>query len=124
MGFIQGKRKKKINDIKKSYKERIIENFNENPLNCKSVGIEKLLWKIWHKDYGVIYDIREVSNKKDIYMNLIEVKYTAKYYKYHCYKCKYSKWVPADIVDEFADIDKYCDSEYEEYQERKGMECQ
>lgn len=66
MGFIQGKRKKKINDIKKSYKERIIENFNENPLKCKSCGIEKFLWKIWYKDYGVIYDIREVSNRKDI----------------------------------------------------------
>ena len=57
-------------------------------------------------------------------MNLIEVKYTAKYYKYHCYKCKYSEWAPADIVDEFADMDKYCDSEYEEYQEKKGRECQ
>lgn len=60
------KEKKKINEIKKSWKERIIENFNENPLNCKSCGIEKFLWKIWHKDYGVIYDIREVSNRKDI----------------------------------------------------------
>ena len=56
-------------------------------------------------------------------MNLIEVKYTEKYYKYHCYKCKYNEWAPADIVDEFADMDKYCESEYEECQEkkRKGM---
>lgn len=56
-------------------------------------------------------------------MNLIEVKYTAKYYKYHYYKCKYSEWAPADIVDEFADMDKYCGGEYEEAQEnkRKGM---
>lgn len=60
------KEKKKRNEIKKSWKERIIENFNKNPLICNSCGTEKFLWKIWHKDYGVIYDIREVSNRKDI----------------------------------------------------------
>lgn len=60
------KEKKKTNEIKKNWKERIIENFNQNPLTCNRCGIEKFLWKIWHRDYGVIYDIREESNRKDI----------------------------------------------------------
>ena len=25
-----------------------------------------MLWKIWHKDYGVIYDIRETRNMEEI----------------------------------------------------------
>jgi len=29
-------------------------------------GKEKMLWKIWHKDYGVIYDIRETRNMEEI----------------------------------------------------------
>lgn len=44
-------------------------------------------------------------------MNPIEIKYTEKYYKYYCYKCKYSEYAPVDIVDEFIDMDKYCDGE-------------
>lgn len=60
------KEKSKANEIKKSWKERIIENFNKNPLSCNRCGNEKFLWKIWHKDYGVIYNIRESSNRKDI----------------------------------------------------------
>lgn len=60
------KEKKKQNEIKKNWRERIIESFNENPLTCDRCGTEKFLWKIWHKNYGVIYDIREVSNRKDI----------------------------------------------------------
>ena len=60
------KEKSKANEIKKSWKERIIENFNKNPLSCNRCGNEKFLWEIWHKDYGVIYNIRESSNRKDI----------------------------------------------------------
>jgi predicted nucleic-acid-binding Zn-ribbon protein len=57
-----------------------------------------------------------------------EIKYTEKFYKYHCYKCNYSEFAPADIVDEFADMDEYCDGEYSLEQERKRkgmpvMEC-
>lgn len=53
----------------------------------------------------------------------IEVKYVEKFYKYHCFKCDYTEWAPADIVDEFADMDIYCKSEYNNEQEnrRKGM---
>lgn len=58
--------KKKQTQKKKNWKERIIESFGKNPLKCKRCGEEKILWKIWHKDYGVIYDIRETSNVEDI----------------------------------------------------------
>ena len=56
-------------------------------------------------------------------MNLKEIKYIETFYKYHCYKCNYSEFAPADIVDEFADMDEYCDGEYSLEQEckRKGM---
>lgn len=56
-------------------------------------------------------------------MNPKEIKYIEEFYKYHCYKCNYSEFAPADIVDEFADMDEYCDGEYNSEQEskRKGM---
>ena len=52
-----------------------------------------------------------------------EIKYIEKFYKYHCYKCNYSEFAPADIVDEFADMDEYCDEVYslEQESKRKGM---
>lgn len=42
---------------KKSWKERIIETFARNPLYCSKCNKEKILWKVWNEDYGVIYDI-------------------------------------------------------------------
>jgi hypothetical protein len=60
------KEKNRQNEIKKSWKQRIIESFERNRLLCSKCGTEKFLWKIWHKEYGVIYDIRETSNRKDI----------------------------------------------------------
>lgn len=60
------KEKNKKNEVKKSWKQRIIECFERNPLLCDECGTEKFLWKIWHKNYGVIYDIRETRNRKDI----------------------------------------------------------
>ena len=53
----------------------------------------------------------------------IEHKYIEKFYKYHCYKCNYSEWAPADVVDEFADMDEYCYGEYSSEQDckRTGM---
>lgn len=38
-------------------------------------------------------------------------------------QCNYSEFAPADIVDEFADMDEYCDGEYslEQESKRKGM---
>ena len=55
-----------LKEKNKSWKQRIIESFERNPLLCNKCGTEKFLWKIWHKDYGMIYDIRETSNRKDI----------------------------------------------------------
>ena len=56
-------------------------------------------------------------------MSQKEIKYTERYYKYHCYNCNYKEWAPADIIDEFADMDKYCNENYSKEQEnkRKGM---
>jgi hypothetical protein len=64
------KEKNRKNEIKKSWKERVIESFERNPLLCNKCGTEKFLWKIWHEDYGVIYDIRQISNRKDILYEL------------------------------------------------------
>jgi len=58
--------KKQEIEKKKTWKERIIENFGNNPILCTRCGLEKILWKIWHKDYGVIYDIKETRNMEDI----------------------------------------------------------
>lgn len=59
---------------------------------------------------------------------LVERRYTEKSYKYHCFDCKYWEWVPVDVVEEFADMDNYCDEEYDTEQNKKRngmpiMEC-
>ena len=43
---------------------------------------------------------------------LVEYKYIEKFYKYSCDKCKTFEWIPADIIDEFADMDVYCKTKY------------
>ncbi|QUH24506.1 hypothetical protein HZR23_00960 [Serpentinicella alkaliphila] len=58
--------KRKSFEKKKTWKERIIENFGRNPLLCVKCTTEKILWRIWHKDYGVIYDIRESRDMEEI----------------------------------------------------------
>lgn len=58
--------KKKISEKKKTWKERIIESFGVNPILCNKYGKEKILWKIWNKEYGVIYDITGTRNMEDI----------------------------------------------------------
>lgn len=64
---------KKLNNVKKSWKERMIETFDLNPLKCNKCKTEKILWKVWHKDYGVIYDIKETRNKEEIlYETVVE----------------------------------------------------
>ena len=60
--------------MKKSWKERMIETFEVNPLKCNKCGTEKILWKVWHKDYGVIYDIKETENKEDILYETVSKK--------------------------------------------------
>jgi hypothetical protein len=44
--------------------------------------------------------------------------------KYHCYKCNYSEWAPVGFVDEFADMDGYCDGEYSSEQKCKKRKYQ
>lgn len=29
-------------------------------------------------------------------------------YKYKCSKCDYHEWIPEEIIDEFAEVDKFC----------------
>ncbi|KZL88456.1 IS91 family transposase [Clostridium magnum] len=58
--------KKQEVEKKKTWKGRIIDSFGRNPIQCKRCEIEKILWKIWHNDYGIIYDIRETRNVEDI----------------------------------------------------------
>lgn len=41
------KEKNKQNEVKKSWKQRIIESFERNPLLCDKCGTEKFLWKIY-----------------------------------------------------------------------------
>ena len=51
---------------KKSFKERLIETFGVNPCICTSCGNEMMLWEIWHRNYGVIYNVLDKSNYKNI----------------------------------------------------------
>ena len=50
---------------------------------------------------------------------LVEKRYIEKTYKYHCLKCKYWEWVPAEVVEEFVDMDIYCNEVYDEERNRK-----
>lgn len=54
---------------------------------------------------------------------LLRRTYIEKEYKYHCLRCKYWEWAPADVVDEFADMDDFCKEEYskEDNSKRMGM---
>ena len=40
----------------KRYKERYVEGSSRNPWICSYCGGEMRLWKIWHPDYGVLFD--------------------------------------------------------------------
>jgi len=48
--------------IGKKYRERYKEISGQDPMICRHCGHEMELWKIWHPDYGVIYD--EYENLK------------------------------------------------------------
>ena len=41
---------------KKSWRMRLIESFQRDPLKCPYCGDEMELWEIWHPVYGQIYD--------------------------------------------------------------------
>ncbi len=46
----------------KKYRERYKEISGQDPMICRYCGHEMELWKIWHPEYGVIYD--ECENLK------------------------------------------------------------
>jgi hypothetical protein len=41
---------------KLSYRERMKRAYGKDPLKCEHCGREMWLWRIWHPDYGIIYD--------------------------------------------------------------------
>ena len=45
-----------IKGEKKSWRMRLIESFQRDPLKCPYCGEEMELWEIWHPKYGLIYD--------------------------------------------------------------------
>ena len=52
----------------------MIENFGVNPFICTSCGNEMTLWEIWHRKYGVIYNVLDKSNYKNIINEIDEFK--------------------------------------------------
>lgn len=48
--FIKGKVKAK------SWRQRVIESFGKDPLSCPKCKGEMILWRLWHPEYGDIYD--------------------------------------------------------------------
>ena len=42
---------------RKTWRQRIIHKFQQDPLLCPICGTEMELWFIWHPKYGAIYDI-------------------------------------------------------------------
>lgn len=40
-----------------TWRQRIINRFEKDPLLCPICGTDMELWFIWHPEYGVLYDI-------------------------------------------------------------------
>ena len=53
---------KRIANKKKSFKERIVETFGENPFICSNCNEEMILGEIWLPKYGKIYNALERKN--------------------------------------------------------------
>lgn len=51
---------------KRTYRERVIESTHRDPFVCSRCGGEMILWRVWHPQYGVIYDEAE-RLKKAVY---------------------------------------------------------
>lgn len=79
MNIVDLLRKKKNRVLRnKRWKERIIECFGENPIQCQRCKKEMELYRIWHYKYGKIYNlldkpkyereelIQDEGNRKDI----------------------------------------------------------
>ena len=52
----------------------MIETFGVNPFLCTSCSNEMMLWEIWHRKYGVIYNIFDKSNYKNIINEIDQFK--------------------------------------------------
>ena len=63
--IIQKQKNKKI-----SFKERLIETFGVNPFICTNCGKEMLLWEIWHHKYGLMYNVLDKTNYRNIVNDL------------------------------------------------------
>ena len=59
--MIEKQKNKKI-----SFKERLIETFGVNPVICSSCVNDMMLCEIWHHKYGLIYNVLDKSNYKNI----------------------------------------------------------
>ncbi|TDX42889.1 IS91 family transposase [Orenia marismortui] len=63
-------RKRQINLIlvkkkarSKTWRERIIENFNIDPVKCPKCGKEMILWEVWNPKYDFIYHVEHTDEK-------------------------------------------------------------
>lgn len=45
--------------VKLRYQVRLQQVSGQDPLRCKQCGTQMWLWRVWHPDYGVIYDEAE-----------------------------------------------------------------
>ncbi|XCN72196.1 MAG: transposase [Candidatus Electrothrix aestuarii] len=40
-----------------SWRERLVQSFGKDPLTCPNCKEKMFLWRIWHPDYGDIFDL-------------------------------------------------------------------
>ena len=65
--YYKGKQKQRVETGKKTWKQRIIENFGKNPIKCPKCGKEMELWEIWSEKSGTIYHIfDELKTLKEV----------------------------------------------------------
>lgn len=55
--YYKKQKKEEVKTEKKTWKQRIIENFGKNPIKCRKCGKEMEIWEIWNEGYGTIYHI-------------------------------------------------------------------
>ena len=67
--LIQKQKNKKI-----SFKERLIETFGVDPFICTNCGNEMVLWEIWYHKYGLIYNVLDKSNYRNITNDIDDVE--------------------------------------------------
>ena len=64
----------------------MIETFGVNPFICTSCGNEMMLWEIWYRKYGLIYNVLNKSNYKNIINEIDEFKPIIKVNEYAYFK--------------------------------------